>query len=65
MHQEILPIEEAADRVGISRRQIDRWVEDGEIEAFHREKDRRTFVDLEDVKRRHAGFLSGRKRRNV
>lgn len=61
MHHEILPIEEAADRAEISRKEVDRWARDGEIRKFHKRKDRKTYVDLEEVLRRKAGFLSGGK----
>lgn len=64
VHQEILPIEEAAEHIGLTRRTLDRWAQNGEIETFHKPKDRKTYVDLQDVKRRKAGFLSGRKHRD-
>jgi hypothetical protein len=41
----LLPLDEAADRAGISKRKLQRWLAAGHVQKRTRRGDQRTFVD--------------------
>lgn len=49
--RDLTPIAEAAAKFGVSRRTLERLVQQGQLRRFRRPGDRRTFVSLDEVNR--------------
>ena len=47
----VLALDEAAKRIGVSRRTLQRWLAEGRIKRFRVAGDRRVFVDPEEIER--------------
>lgn len=44
-------LDEAANQVGISRRTLQRWISEGRVHSYTIAGDRRTWVDLDEVRK--------------
>jgi DNA-binding transcriptional MerR regulator len=47
---ELVPVDEAARKLGIGRSTVFRYIRLGLVEAHRRHLDRRTYVDLEELR---------------
>jgi len=46
----LIPIKEAAERFGVSRRTLDRLIASGHLTKYRRVADRHAYVDVEQVR---------------